>query len=74
MWVLLSINNTSWKIYIDDEYLNFDKCNLVAFYLTLNALEQYRDGPDFLVWAKENYINASDSKWLSYYISLEDYY
>ena len=71
IWVLLSINQKSWKIYVDDEYINFDKNNLVAFYLTLSALEQYRDGSDFLVWANENYIIASDSKWLSYYKSLD---
>ena len=44
---------------------------MVAFYLTLSALEQFQEGPDFLVWANENYINASDSKWLSYYKSLD---
>ena len=71
IWALLTINNKSWKIYIDDEYLDFDKSKLVAFYLTLNALEHYRDGPDFLVWAKENYINASNAMWLSYYKSLD---
>ncbi len=68
---MLSINKKSWKIYVDDEYLNFDKSDLVAFYLTLNALEQYKEGPDFLVWANENYIDASSSKWLSYYKSLD---
>lgn len=71
IWALLTINNKSWEIYVDDEYQDFDKNNLVAFYLTLNALEQYRDDPDFLVWAKENYIDASNSKWLSYYKSID---
>ncbi len=44
---------------------------MVAFYLVLSALEQYQEGPDFLVWANENYIDASSSKWLSYYKSLD---
>lgn len=72
-WVRLTINNISWNIFIDDEYQDFKKDKqLVGLYLTLVSLEEYKISSDFLVWAKEFNVNASDSKWLDYYKSLEN--
>lgn len=58
LWMRLTINTKSWKIYVDDEYKDFDESRpLIALFLTLNALEAYKESQDFLVWAKENYLD-----------------
>ena len=44
---------------------------MLAFFLTLSALNAYKESPDFLGWAKEHYVNASDPGWLENYKSLE---
>lgn len=73
--VLISINNQSWKIFIDDEYEHFNLDNsLICLYLILSALEEYEESSDYLQWCKFNNLNASDLNWLDYYKALETTY
>ena len=71
-WVRFSINENAWDIFIDDEYQHFNKPkSLINLYLTLVALEVYKESNDYLVWCNVNFLKVSDMKWLNYYNSLE---
>ena len=74
-WVNFSINKNSWDIFIDDEYQHFNENKpVINLYLTLDALEAYKESDDFLVWCKEQFLEVSNTKWLEYYKSLEIIY
>lgn len=71
-WVKFSINHNSWDIFIDDEYQHFNEQKpLLNFYLTLVALEDYKESDDYLVWCNLYYLDVANMKWLDYYKSLE---
>ena len=75
LWVRLTVNNASWNLYIDDEYSDFNEDRqVIALFLVLTALDDYKESSDFLVWAKENFLDASETKWLEYYRSLAKTY
>ena len=70
-FVNLCINQKSWSILINDEYLDYcPNRPLVNWFLVLSALEMYQQTNDFLIWCKQNILDASESKWLTYYKSL----
>ncbi len=74
-FVDIAIDQESWKILIDDEYSDFDLNKpLVNWFLMLSALELYAETDDFLSWAKQKNIDASATKWLAYYKSLDSIY
>ncbi len=74
-WARLTIDNTSWDLYVDDEYSDFKKDRQVmALFLVLTSLDDYKESDDFLIWAKENFLDASETKWLEYYRSLANIY
>ncbi len=71
----ITIDNHSWKVYVDDEYGDCSKNKpLVAFYLILFSLDVYKDSLDYLDWCNQNQLNASEIKWLDYYKSLDKTY
>ena len=50
-WERFSISDYSWNIFIDDEYRHFnEKKQLLNLYLTLVALEEYKESDDYLLW------------------------
>jgi hypothetical protein len=62
------IGSQYWDLYIDNEYGYFNtNKQLVCIYLVLNALEEYNEAEDYLLWCKANGLNASDNSWLEYY-------
>ncbi|MTI39546.1 hypothetical protein [Fulvivirga lutimaris] len=66
------IRTKYWDIYIDDEYSYFNvNQQLVCIYLVMDALEEYNEADDYLLWCKANRLNASDTEWLEYYKSLD---
>lgn len=74
-FVDIAIDQKSWKILVDDEYLDFDLNKpLVNWFLILSALELYAHSDDFLSWTKQQNIDASTMKWLAYYKSLDTIY
>lgn len=73
--VQLHIGSDSWEIYIEDEYGDFDlNSQLVCIFLTLRALEEYNDAPDFLKWCLHNGLDSRDVKWLNHYRDLGRHY
>jgi len=71
----ITINNQSWEIYVDDEYGDCAKNKpLIAFYLILFSLDVYKDSLDFLDWCNQNKLNGSETKWLTYYKTLNKTY
>ena len=74
-WVRFTVNNSSRDLYIDDEYSDFSEDRKVmALFLVLTALADYKESSDFLVWAKENFLDTSETKWLEYYKAMADTY
>ncbi|CAL2088424.1 hypothetical protein [Tenacibaculum sp. 190524A05c] len=72
-YITLSIDNSSWKLLIDDEYGDFSRTNkLINWYLILAALESYRETEDILEWSKELCIEPS--RFLDYYKNLDKIY
>ena len=60
-----------YKLYIDDEYKDFDETNQsLCLYLVLRSLIDYKAEVDFLKWCNLYALNASEHHWLSYYRSL----
>ncbi len=75
VFVEMSIRNKSWKLYVDDEYKDFDtNKSLLALFLILFSLEMYDDSCDYLDWCKQNLLDSSDKVWLEYYKSLDKIY
>lgn len=73
--VAFTINHTTWKLYIDDEYEHFNPNNhLLCFFLILNALEDYAEASDYLVWCTQYGLDSRDLKWLNYYRGLDATY
>ncbi|MFT5168863.1 MAG: hypothetical protein ACI8P3_004108 [Saprospiraceae bacterium] len=73
--IKLDIDDDSWEIYIDDEYHEFSKNSpLMCLFLVFSSLEMYIESEDYLVWNKQNNLNASDMDWLNYYKSLDTIY
>ena len=71
----ISINNQFWEIYIDDEYGDCSKNKpLIALYLILFSLDVYKDSLDFLDWCNQNKLNGSETKWLTYFKTLDKTY
>lgn len=69
------IGDKSWIIYVDNEYGYFDTNNQpLCIYLVLSALAEYKVCEDYLVWCKENELEAPDTRWLNYYKSLGQVY
>ena len=73
--VRFSSNNSSWDIYVDDEYHFLKRNNeLLNIFLVLNALEDYNYAEDYLQWCLHQGLNASNLKWLDYYTNLSGYF
>ncbi len=73
--VAFTINNITWMLYIDDEYEHYNPSNLLlCLFLVLNALEDYAEASDYLVWCTHNSLDSRDLKWLDYYRSLDATY
>ncbi|MFK5983214.1 MAG: hypothetical protein QM499_09890 [Flavobacteriaceae bacterium] len=71
----ISINYKYWEIYVDDEYEDCTKNKpLIALYLVLFSLDVYNDSLDFLDWCNQNKLNGSETKWLTYYKTLDKTY
>ncbi|MBZ0244869.1 MAG: hypothetical protein K8H85_02880 [Cyclobacteriaceae bacterium] len=69
------INNKSWALYLDDEYNDFkEEKQLLAIFLVLRALEDYKEAADFTDWCQQNGLDASSSDWLTYYKQLAQSY
>lgn len=72
-YITLSIDNSSWKLLIDDEYGDFSQTNkLINWYLILAALESYRETEDILEWSIELCIEPNN--YLDYYKNLNNVY
>ncbi len=70
-----SIDKKSWKIYVDDEYHDFDLDKpLACLYLTLLALDTYDYSDDYLNWCNQYGLDSSDLKWLDYFKTLDSIY
>ena len=73
--VNLVIDAKSWEIYIDDEYHDFSESSpLMCLFLIFTSLKIYIESDDYLNWANQNNLNASEMRWLNYYKSLETIY
>lgn len=73
--VELCVNKQCWRLYVDDEYADFDEANpYICLYLILLSLEEYHDSTDFLAWCILFGLNSTDMEWLSYYKSLQHFY
>lgn len=71
----INLNNSSFFIYIDDEYNDINEDNpLMCFFLILRELEIYKDSTDYLDWCKQLGVDANDEKLRQYYISLDSTY
>lgn len=70
--VELRLKGQSWLLYIEDEYGDFSMSNqLACLYLVLRSLEDYEAAEDYLSWCVQYGLNASDNRWLDYFLGLE---
>ena len=75
IWVSFQVNNSEWRILVDDEYHDFDEGKpLLCLFLVLFSLSIYDDCDDFLNWCNQWNLNTSDPKWLDYYRGLGQTY
>ncbi|CAG5081563.1 hypothetical protein [Parvicella tangerina] len=73
--VQLKINQHQWKIYIDDEYEDFNSAKpLSCLYLILLALDTYEYAEDYLDWCNQYNLDAANMKWLDYFKELDKIY
>ncbi|WP_340199989.1 hypothetical protein [Ascidiimonas sp. W6] len=74
-FINFSINQNTWQLLLDDEYLDFDpEKPLVNLFLTFSSLQLYLKSDDFLVWCNYLDLSASNIRWLDYYQSLSTIY
>ncbi|MDN3205922.1 hypothetical protein [Algoriphagus sediminis] len=70
-WIELRTKSRVWQIFIQDEYHDFSPDTpLMAIWLVFDALEEYKESEDFLVWCRGYGLDPSNSKLLQYYKSL----
>jgi hypothetical protein len=73
--ITFSIDQQSWRVFIDDEYSDYDEKNpLVCLYLVLLALDTYNYAEDYLNWCNGYGLDTSDLTWLDYFKTLEATY
>lgn len=70
--VELRLRGQSWLLYIEDEYGDFSLSNqLACLSLVLRSLEDYGKAEDYINWCVQHGLNASDNRWLDYFLGLE---
>lgn len=70
--VELRLKGQSWLLYIEDEYGDFSISNqLACLFLVLRSLEDYEEAEDYINWCVEYDLDASDNRWLDYFLGLE---
>ncbi|MCE7995534.1 MAG: hypothetical protein HEP71_26380 [Roseivirga sp.] len=70
--VELRLKGQSWLLYIEDEYGDFSMRNqLACLFLVLRSLENYEKAEDYINWCVEHDLDASDNRWLDYFLGLE---
>ncbi len=75
VWVDFTINRETFTLIVDDEYKDFQIDNpLLHLCLVLRELETYHEEEDILEWTKHKYLDAGNSKVLTYYRSLSEIY
>jgi hypothetical protein len=73
--VEFSVDAHSWRLYVDDEYKDFDeRKQLICLFLTLRSLEDFAESTDYLSWCNVYHLNASHTEWLTYYRNLPALY
>ncbi len=69
--VAFTIDGTTWNLYVDDEYKDFQEDRpVMCLYLVLFSLEMYLESDDFLSWCNQWFLDTKDPKWLQYYRDL----
>lgn len=69
------IGEQSWNIYISDDYKEFkDSRQLLAVFLALEALEDYRYAEDYLKWCSEYELDPATETMRAYYMQLKNTY
>lgn len=72
--VILSIRDKKWRLFIDDEYGDFDLGRQpLNFFLVLRSLEDYKESIDFLGWCKLYDLDPANSFWIEYFRELGGY-
>lgn len=65
------ILDQSFSLFVDDEYEDFQIGNpFLSLCLVLRELENYHESSDYLIWSRENNLDASDEQVRGYYMSL----
>ncbi|MDX2360550.1 MAG: hypothetical protein QNK23_07070 [Crocinitomicaceae bacterium] len=70
-WVEFSIQSTSWRILVDDEYNDLNESSqLMCVFLVLRELEIYQEAADYLKWCGQMRAIVFNSDLLVYYKQL----
>ncbi len=73
--VVFSLNNTSFKLYVEDEYRDLQIDNpILTLCLILRELENYMYEDDYLEWCKAQILEPANSQVSGYYMKLGSIY
>ncbi len=73
--VVFSLNNSSFKLYVEDEYKDLQIGNpILTLCLILRELENYMYEGDYLEWCKSQTLEPESSQVRDYYMKLGNIY
>ena len=73
--VVLSLDNQSFLLFVDDEYKDLQKSNpILSFCVVLRELETYQYAKDYSAWCVEHSFDVANAQIKDYYTRLEKIY